>query len=332
MKRIASLLVFLVLVNCRENTKSDPVPIVSDAWQETVQDKDTHPGKRVLETECYQCHNPKASQEAMIAPPMVAIKRHYIDSNTTKETFTEDLIRWMNDPEQETKMPVAHKQFGTMPYMPYPEDALAQVAAYLYDYDIEKPTWYDGRYQEQYGKHKGKNKGMGMAAKRAQARYTKMGLDYASAAKSQLGSNLMKAVQEKGTVGAIGFCHNEATGLTDSVSIMNNAVIKRVSDKPRNPKNKASSEELGYIDSFKKALATGGEVEPIVNTVEGEVHFYYPITTNAMCLQCHGTPDEQIAPATMATLKKLYPKDLAVGYDVNQVRGIWSIVFDENNP
>lgn len=332
MKRIVPFIFLLVIAGCKETKKSETLPMVSDAWQETVEDEGTHPGKQILETECYQCHNPRVSQEKMIAPPMVAIKRHYIDSNTSKEAFTEDLIRWMNDPEQDTKMPGAHKKFGTMPYMPYPEDALAQVAEYLYDNDIEKPDWYDSRYQEEYGKQKGKNKGMGITTKRNQAEYTKTGLGYASAAKSQLGSNLMKAIQEKGTVGAIGFCHAEATQLTDSVSLMHNAVIKRVSDRPRNQNNRANLEELGYINTFKKVLASGGEVEPIVKTVNGEVHFYYPITTNAMCLQCHGTPNEQIEPTTLTSLKKLYPKDLAVGYDVNQVRGIWSITFDENDP
>ena len=31
----------------------------------------------------------------------------------------------------------------------------------------------------------------------------------------------------------------------------------------------------------------------------GQVRFYFPITTNTMCLQCHGKPEEQIQPAAM---------------------------------
>ena len=97
----------------------------------------SHPGKRIMEAECYICHNPKASPESMIAPPMILIKNHYIGDNMSKEEFTEDLIKWVNDPETESKIPNALLEFGNMPYIPYPDDAIAQIAEYIYDYDIE---------------------------------------------------------------------------------------------------------------------------------------------------------------------------------------------------
>ena len=86
---------------------------------------------------------------------------------------------------------------------------------------------------------------------------------------------------------------------------------------------------LGYIEYFKKVVAAGGEVQPIVQPNKEEVNFYYPITTNTMCLQCHGKPDEQVKTETLTMLKNLYPADKAVGYDVNEVRGIWAINFEE---
>jgi hypothetical protein len=75
-------------------------------------------------------------------------------------------------------------------------------------------------------------------------------------------------------------------------------------------------------------IAAGKEPKPVVIRDKNEVDFYYPITTNTMCLQCHGKPREQIAPETLATLKSLYPLDKATGYSENEVRGIWSINFD----
>ena len=45
-----------------------------------------------------------------------------------------------------------------------------------------------------------------------------------------------------------------------------------------------------------------------------------------MCLKCHG---KDIEPNVSALILKLYPNDLAVGYDENEVRGIWSIAFDK---
>ena len=83
------------------------------------------------------------------------------------------------------------------------------------------------------------------------------------------------------------------------------------------------------FNSFKQDLEKGLTVEPIVEkNNSGEIAFYYPIITNTMCLQCHGTKNE-VAPETLVKIKNLYPKDKALGYSTNEVRGIWSISFQE---
>ena len=112
------------------------------------------------------------------------------------------------------------------------------------------------------------------------------------------------------------------------MSVHYNAKIKRVSDKNRNPNNKANAEELEYIEQFKKDLMVQKEIQPIVVEETEKVHFYYPIETNTMCLQCHGKP-ENIKPEVLKKIKILYPNDLATGYTENEVRGIWSITFDK---
>lgn len=156
-------------------------------------------------------------------------------------------------------------------------------------------------------------------------------MQYALAAKGALGKNLMKSIQEKGTEGALEFCNIRALPLTDSIAQLKNAKIKRVSNKPRNPINLANKEELGYISYFKGIIASDKEPKPIIKEDNGAVNFYFPITTNAMCLQCHGTPNEQVQPVTMAKLNELYPADKALGYETNEVRGIWAIGFDKEN-
>ncbi len=159
--------------------------------------------------------------------------------------------------------------------------------------------------------------------------YAEIGSNYAQSTQKELGKNLMAAIQKEGTLGAMEFCNVQAYPLTDSMAVVHKARIKRVSDKPRNPSNQANDEELGYIESFKKTIASGNEVDPIVTEENGQVHFYTPIITNAMCLQCHGKPEEQIQPATMTKLQELYPADEAIGYTENEVRGIWAIVFEK---
>lgn len=337
MKHIFLIAFLIGLASCKDVKKSEMAPIDKTSDKEIVQSGQTHPGKKIMETECYICHNPKASQANMIAPPMVAVKNHYKATNTTKKEFTEALILWLDDPEAPSKMPGAQEKFGKMPYLPYPEETISQIAEYIYDYEIEKPKWFDAHFEEEHGKgkRKGMEKGKGMGnhknqtAQESKNDLEEIGLGYALATKAALGKNLMKAINEKGTVAAIEFCNIEAIKLTDSMSVMKNAIIERVSDKPRNPKNKANQDELDYIHYFKKVIESGDEIQPIIIKENGEVDFYYPITTNTMCLQCHGKPNEQIKSETLTTLKNLYPMDKAVGYDVNKVRGIWAINFDE---
>lgn len=331
MKQLFFLVSLITVFSCKDTPKSDVEKIT--ATTELERSEMNHEGKKILETECYTCHNPKAGEESMIAPPMIAIKRHYIDDNTTKEQFTQDLIKWINDPEAVTKMPGAQRKFGKMPYMPYPDDVVAKIADYIYNNEIEKPSWFDAHFESEHGNGKGMGKGKGKkkAAEAPQDANAKIGMQYALAAKGALGKNLMKTLQVKGTVGALEFFNVKALPLTDSIAQLKNAMIKRVSDKPRNQGNLANAEELGYISYFKGIIAAGTEPKPIVKEAEDTVKFYFPITTNAMCLQCHGAPNEEVQPATMAKLQDIYPSDKALSYNTNEVRGIWAISFDNKN-
>ncbi|MBT8298701.1 MAG: DUF3365 domain-containing protein [Maribacter sp.] len=336
--KISYLLAFLLVISGCRNTKKSEFSTVDKTDTPEGLVAESHPGKKILETECYICHNPKVSHESMIAPPMIAIKEHYITEEITKDQFQNDLVSWINDPtEAKSKMPGALKKFGIMPLQPYPEDKIKLIAEYIYDYEIDEPDWFEEHFQKEHGNRQGKGKGKGKQMRKgkgqhnASSSYSDIGLKYALSTKAQLGKNLMKAIEETGTVGAIAFCKLEAMKLTDSMSVMHNAIIKRVSDKARNPNNIANAKELGHIEAFKELVESEADIDPIVEDIDGEINFYYPITTNTMCLQCHGTPNEQITSSTLNTLKKLYPKDKATGYDVGQVRGIWSIHFAKNS-
>ncbi len=301
-----------------------------------------HPGKKLMEKHCYVCHNPTASHDDRIAPPMVAIKRHYIDEETSKEKFVADINAFIkNSTKENAKLYGAVKRFGVMPKQSFPEEDIKQIAEYMFDFDIEQPEWFEDHFKEEQGKHKGKGmgngkgKGMGQGMHKQQAEvnyqdllYDERGLKYALTTKAVLGKNLMGTIQKKGTIEALAFCNEQAYPLTDSMSVVHNANIKRVSDKPRNPNNKANSIELDYINTFKKQLANQEEISPIVKEDTDQVHVYYPIITNIMCLQCHGKPNENIKPEIIKKLTLLYPEDQAIGYTTDQVRGIWSISFD----
>lgn len=159
--------------------------------------------------------------------------------------------------------------------------------------------------------------------------YAERGLKYALSTQAILGKNLMQAIQKNGPLGALSFCNEKAYPLTDSMAVVLNARLNRVSDKPRNQANQANVEELEYIETFKQIIANQESLHPILKGSDTQVQVYYPILTNAMCLQCHSKPNKTIASSTLKQLTQLYPKDKAIGYNVNEVRGIWSVTFDK---
>lgn len=324
----------VLVIGCKDRakaTKESTDGVTSK--EEALGAKAIHPGKGLMEGECYMCHNPKTSEAHMIAPPMAMIKMHYLDSGTTKEQFTEALVHWLNDPEQESRIPKAVERFGSMPYIPYPEKVIEQIAEYMYDHELDRPDWFaDYLENDRQGAENSLEKYDYTIVGNAEKRYANKGLGHALATKAQLGRNLMKAIKEKGTQGAVEFCNVRAIPLTDSMSIMQNAIIKRVTDKPRNPQNEANAKELEHIIFFREQMASDKNVEPIVEEHDGEVNFYYPIITNTLCLQCHGKPNDQIKPETLAAIRNLYPKDKAIDYGTNELRGIWSINFETDSP
>ena len=77
--------------------------------------------------------------------------------------------------------------------------------------------------------------------------YLDVGKELALETKSNLGQNLARAITEKGPEGAVEFCNIKAIPITDSMSLLLGAKIKRVSDQPRNPDNQANDVKLSYI-------------------------------------------------------------------------------------
>lgn len=265
-------------------------------------------GKKLMETHCYTCHNPSTKEEDRVGPSMVEVKTFYINSSNTKQAFIESMQTWVKNPNaKKAKMQEAIKRFGLMPKQYFPEGTIAQIADFMYGYDFEVNSKEQNTTQQK-------------------SSYAERGLKYALSTKAVLGKNLMGTIQKKGTVEALSFCNERAYPLTDSMSTVHRVSIKRVSDQPRNPNNKANNEELKYINTFKEMIANKLEPQAIVKETDSTARVYYPIITNTMCLQCHGKP-EAIEKSTLSKIKVLYPNDKAIGYNSNQVRGIWRITF-----
>ena len=133
-----------------------------------------------------------------------------------------------------------------------------------------------------------------------------------------------------GPAQAIPFCNVEAIPLTQRLSDKYEVTIKRTSDKLRNPANKPTERELKIINNYHRLISEKKEITPIVEVdSNNKKHFYAPIMMKANCLACHGKIEEFMAVKTDSIIKSLYPNDKAIGYNEGDLRGIWSITFEQ---
>jgi hypothetical protein len=152
------------------------------------------------------------------------------------------------------------------------------------------------------------------------------------AVQATLGKTLQQKIKEEGTPGAIEFCNLNALSITDSLSREFGVTISRITDRPRNQQNRAHDEEMNYISIYREDLAEGRTPKGLVAPGDSTIHFYYPILTNNLCLQCHGTRESEISPGVFDKLQELYPEDRAIGYASGELRGLWKVTFPEEQP
>jgi Protein of unknown function (DUF3365) len=159
--------------------------------------------------------------------------------------------------------------------------------------------------------------------------YLERGQKYVTATQSVLAKNLLEAINKDGAPYALEFCNERAYPLTDSLARVYHAGIRRVTDKARNTANKANAMEMAHMALLQSNLAKGESPAPLVTEQNGKMTGYYPILTNAMCLQCHGKPNMDISKTTLDKIHALYPDDQATGYGANELRGLWVVEMDK---
>jgi hypothetical protein len=145
-----------------------------------------------------------------------------------------------------------------------------------------------------------------------------------------LRNRVSRAIDEQGIIKAVQYCSIEAENISDSLSAVYNARIKRITDKPRNPDNAANEYELQLMSDFRNKMASGSDLSPALIEEENRMTFYAPITLNTpLCLNCHGERGTDIRPEAFITIQLLYPKDKATGYKMGDLRGLWKVVFED---
>ncbi|GAB2775356.1 Tll0287-like domain-containing protein [Salinimicrobium soli] len=158
-----------------------------------------------------------------------------------------------------------------------------------------------------------------------QQSYEQRGIEIAMEAQTELGQHLMQELN-KGTLHALQYCNENALPLTQAIAKKNSATVQRVSDKFRNPNNKANKDEKKLINQYRKDLSWGNDPQPVLFNEGDSIRFYYPLVTNNLCLQCHGRIQDTER-SVREKILYLYPDDKAMGYAENEVRGLWKIGF-----
>lgn len=141
---------------------------------------------------------------------------------------------------------------------------------------------------------------------------------------SALQSALKGALESGGPAQAIEVCHQLAPELARSVARQHGIGLMRVSLRTRNPANRPDLFERRVLTAWQQS----GDTAP-VSEVEslGQQRFYrylQPITTQPLCLQCHGN---RIQPDVQALLDTYYPQDQASGYSTGELRGAFSVTI-----
>lgn len=142
-----------------------------------------------------------------------------------------------------------------------------------------------------------------------------------------LKSELMAAMNEGGPVGAIEVCRVEAPEIAAAHSNEPTWEIMRVSDRPRNPANRADAAQMEVLSMF--ADTTDEVDDTYVHwdiPAEGDttVYVYKAIYAGDLCMNCHG-PVDQLAEGVSARLAELYPEDAATGYKPGDLRGMFVV-------
>jgi len=143
-----------------------------------------------------------------------------------------------------------------------------------------------------------------------------------------LSSNLLAALTQGGPTKALKFCSTHAAALT-AASGTNGISLRRVSHRPRNLGNRATTDELVVLEQFRARLLPGAGLPPQLRTnANGTISFFSPIVLNTpLCLNCHGQAGTEVAPGTVEAIQRLYPHDEATGFKLGDLRGMWRVDF-----
>lgn len=122
---------------------------------------DASEGYQLMKKYCYSCHSPESSShDAIIAPPMAAVKMRYSMAFPNEEDFVKAMVSWSMDPkENQSLMRGAVNRFKVMPKQPFEKAEIQTIASYIYQNELEEPHWFAAHEKEMHGRMGGMGPG-----------------------------------------------------------------------------------------------------------------------------------------------------------------------------
>ena len=124
--------------------------------QSVFADSDTKQGEHLYKTYCSSCHGLSGGMDMSqrVAPPIAAVRFHYIGSYPDKTAFVTAITNWVEkQDENRSLMPGAIRRFNIMPPISISREDTQKIASYIYEGNIEKPAGFDKHVEEMHGKN-----------------------------------------------------------------------------------------------------------------------------------------------------------------------------------
>lgn len=143
----------------------------------------------------------------------------------------------------------------------------------------------------------------------------------------ELQKELRHAIKTGGYKMAIEICHKRAPKIGEDLGKKFGWKMSRTSLTTRNKNNQPNTREKAVLELFDKMKESGKNINKLDWWEEDQGKFFYmkAIQVKGICATCHG---KNISKSIKDKIDKLYPNDLATGYEIGDLRGAFTLSKD----
>ena len=153
------------------------------------------------------------------------------------------------------------------------------------------------------------------------------GIVITTMADSLLSARLEFMIQEYGIIPTFKQYEKIVKQILDSISNVNNAEIKRISDKTSSMELEKFEKEL--LEAYRFNMKGNLELQDNVQTIDDNLLLYSKplIINDALCLNCHGIIGKDLTDLGEKMFQSLNTNDTITGYKRGDLIGMWSVWF-----